>query len=228
MAKRESVKFIDCFGLAGDFGFWIKCLEKVEQYLYSKEKQWIAVHYHHRNPGMHWLKYNVTRWKIDLQSHGCQMIATTSFREPVSRLKSYVYFNGIQKDNLSQWIIDYGEGKCQAAQLGYFLWNWYTPNQQLPMKVIEPDEQRLITSMSMIEFWEIIELFDVVGFTENLGEFMDKIEERTKWKPLHSKRRVNITPIRKKYIITDEQEKLMQQATSTELLVYKELKLKFM
>ena len=207
---------------------WRECIENIEKYLYSKEKQWIAVHFHHLNPGMHWLKFNITRWRKDVQNHGCKLIATTSFREPVSRLKSLIFYSGVQKNTLNKWVRDYGAGKWKSDQLGYFLWNFYSPNQDVPFKLSEPDEQRLLTSIDSFEFWEIIESFDIVGFTDNLTGFIDKIEAVTKWKPLKQRRKVNITPKRKKYNITDEQEELMRRATFTETKFYDDLKLKFL
>ena len=221
------MKFISCTGWNTDPTRWIECVAKVDLYLSSNQRQWLVVHFHHRNPGMHWLKHNVTRWRKQVHSQGCKFISTVNFREPLARMKSLIFFNGVQKENLDNWIMDYGAGKYPDAQLGYFLWNWYSPNQQVPIKLTEPNETRSLTSETSVEFLQVIQTFDIVGFTKNLVGFIDKIEEATKWKTSNTKHVTNVTPKQKKYLITDKQKELMRQATHSELRIYEDLKLQF-
>ena len=228
--KRKGVKNVNCpsNNAKGPIGSrWINCVEEVDKYISVKNKRhWITISLHNGTPGMHWLKHNISRWKKDLQTQKCNFLTAINFREPISRVKSLIFYTGVKQQNLTKWVQDYGEGKNTNNQIEYLLWNWYSRNQSVPMKLKEYDEKRSLTAMDITEFWKIIEIFDIVGFTKDLDNFMNKIERAMNWKRLH-KKHINVTPKKDKYLITDNQNELIRCATDTESKIYENLNLMF-
>jgi len=65
----------------------------IEPILLAPTEAYVAVHHHHRGPGLFHMEEYFRDVKARLQASGCDLVRFTMLRDPVARLKSALYFN---------------------------------------------------------------------------------------------------------------------------------------
>ena len=154
----------------------------------NTSKNWIMLHHHHGSPGLRYMMPKLQEWKQILEKQGCDLIMTTTLRDPMSRAKSVVQYRNLPKDE----FYDYFKGTGFSSQASYLLHNRYVKN--LPPEFTRMGEQYLSSSNNEAVVDEIVNYlkeFDIVGRTESLDDFIFDAESVTKFDQLqHSKDKV--------------------------------------
>jgi hypothetical protein len=101
---------------------WKLGLHRMERIVESGELAnnndgWLAVHHHHRSPGLRFMMPRLREWKELLKSQGCDLVLATMLREPFPRVQSMISYNKISKKNLPSFAQNF-EGQAR-----YLLYN---------------------------------------------------------------------------------------------------------
>ena len=130
----------------------------------------------------------------------------------MSRVKSLVWYTKVQKENLNDWIEKYPTYK--ANQVHFFLHNWKDKMKNKKEHYEPPDYSLALEKVS---------LFDIVGFTHELKEFVKKIENYLGWDSLELESH-NLTPKDQKYSWEPYQEKRMFELLEPEITFYNQIR----
>lgn len=226
----ERVRYIEFYEIAGDRDFtrfpWNSTLNKMNSIIGSGElpeaNRWLSVHHHHRTPGLRFMMPTLRRWKAELEEQGCSLVLTTTLREPISRMKSLVYFNNIPREEFESFVQDEKE-----SQLYYLLYNTCEPMDEPgvpPTFCDHPGVWYHTQDRSQEELNEVVGYlneFDFVGKTSEIGSFISYSMKETEWLlEGDSMASPHALSSEKPYQITDEMLQLITEHSKSDLLLW--------
>ena len=147
----------------------------------NNNKRWISVHHHHRYPGLRYMMPILRHWRRELRRQGCDLVLTTTLREPVARLQSLVSFLKVAESDFGNFVQNFKE-----SQVRYLLYNFCAANSHpavpptfchggAKMERVWPDSPEIDEALGYLQE------FDIVERTENLGRFLAESEYKTGW-----------------------------------------------
>jgi hypothetical protein len=175
----------------------------------AKNDTWLAVHHHHRSPGLRFMMPRLRAWRRVLKSQGCNLVLATTLREPFSRFKSLLAYNQVPMEKFTYFARNF-EGQAR-----YLLYNSCEPrdDDKPPAYCQQPGGYNLTRT----EIDQVIDMlkkdFDIVGRTEELGDFLEKSTLLTGWRQKYFKNQQQSAPhinkSKPKHNITTEMKEMM-------------------
>jgi hypothetical protein len=175
---------------------------------FTTSGRWLAVHHHHRAPGLRYMMPHLRRWKRELQSQGCDLVLSALLREPMQRVFSVLFYLRIPRSGFENYLDNLHDG-----QLNYLLFNSCEPRHDVqkpqwcdqPAHV--PNSSYNITIAEVEEAAGYLEEFDVVRQLKHLPEMLQGTAQRAGWSNLSGAAFAphdNKTPTKRAYPITPE------------------------
>lgn len=150
---------------------------KLDQLVANPNGRLVAVHHHHGAPGMHVLMPVLQEYRKRLEQKGCNLFLTTIVRSPDEwmkskmsyNLKSYHMVNEAAREK--EWRRMLHEKGFDNGELRYILNNLYGAVPEA-----YPIAYGSVDAAVTDRVFEILQGFDVVGFTSTFDEFVRKVD----------------------------------------------------
>ena len=162
---------------------WRKMIQQVDRFLASVSSNtgWKVLEVHNFTPGLMLIRNYIEKWEKSVEARGCIFYKTTILRDPLDRFISNVNYVRAPLRNIDSfmesrrnWIIRYllfgicgykGKHlKCEFQPDGSYT---STPN---------------LNETLMKQIYDVTNSLDLVGFTDNLDGYYEKIRQITGWK----------------------------------------------
>ena len=162
---------------------WSKMIQQVDRFLASVSSNtgWKVLEVHNLTPGLMLIRDYLEKWEKSVEAKGCIFYKTTILRDPLDRFISNVNYVSVPLRNIDSfmesrrnWLIRYllfgicgykdEDVKCEFQPDGSYT---STPNWK---------------EKQMKQIHDITNSLDLIGFTDNLEGFFEKISEITGWK----------------------------------------------
>jgi len=174
--QRENMTICDLWDgddeLAWDWKPRFENITKKIERLETDKDHWIIVNHHNYGPGLWNFRKTLDLTRESVEGMECKFILATMLREPLSHFLSFSFFAHIPHATFSKTI---SKHVWDFSQFKYLLFNFRTHKR---LKLFYQDMA-----------WTVLQMFDIIGFTDRFNDFVLDFEEKTGW--VH--RDVNIT-----------------------------------
>ena len=144
-------------------------------------------------------------WKSQLRQQGCDLILSTTLREPVARVKSLVAYLGIPKIEFEQFVSTHRD--IQTRYMMYNFCEMHSHSAIPPSRCsgAAPDK-RHVDMTDVEELVGYLAEFDIVSRIEDIDRLLEESEQMTGWTTKATDKKVHANKSSLKYNITKEME----------------------
>lgn len=157
--------------------------ENIEPILSSPRGRLVAIHHHHRGPGLYGFDSHFDAMQTRLEGAGCKLFRVTFLRQPVDRLVSSLYY---RHENHGSSTQPSGQAFSEAlshthdqeyynGEISYILNNKMYEYGVAPFKLDSRFLRVEMWSKALAETNRILRTFDYVGMTEHLSVGVAKV-----------------------------------------------------